>query len=131
MQSMVSLINYWILSSCIDLYSSKYNIDKNLVNAVISVESRFNSQTIGSVGEVGLMQIRPVFVIETHEQLLDPCTNVHRGIQLLNSFRNTCKHKTNNTFIICYNRGNKGGSYVSNPYDNNYYKKVMYEYNYR
>jgi soluble lytic murein transglycosylase-like protein len=128
MQSLVSLINSWFLSSCIQMYSEKYNVNERLVYALISVESRFNSQVIGSIGEVGLMQIRPEFVIETHEQLLDPCTNVHRGIQLLSYFSKRCKHKQNKTFVVCYNRGVVGGSRIDNPLNDLYYRKVLNEY---
>lgn len=43
----------------IDKYSQKYNIDKNLVKAVVQQESGFNSKAVSPVGALGLMQLMP------------------------------------------------------------------------
>ncbi|HBG48227.1 MAG TPA: lytic murein transglycosylase [Cyanobacteria bacterium UBA9971] len=43
----------------IDKYSQKYNIDKNLVKAVVQQESGFNSKAVSSAGAMGLMQLMP------------------------------------------------------------------------
>ncbi|MEG2076918.1 MAG: lytic transglycosylase domain-containing protein, partial [Victivallaceae bacterium] len=47
---------YW---STIQKVSRKYNVDPQLVRAVIFRESRFNPMARGDAGEVGLMQIMP------------------------------------------------------------------------
>ena len=47
---------YW---STIQKTSRKYNVDPQLVRAVIFRESRFNPMARGDAGEVGLMQIMP------------------------------------------------------------------------
>ena len=43
----------------IDKYSQKYNIDKNLVKAVVQQESGFNSKAVSQAGAMGLMQLMP------------------------------------------------------------------------
>ena len=43
----------------IDKYSQKYNLDKNLVKAVVQQESGFNSNAVSSAGALGLMQLMP------------------------------------------------------------------------
>jgi len=43
----------------IDKYSQKYNIDKNLVKAVVQQESGFNSKAVSTAGAMGLMQLMP------------------------------------------------------------------------
>jgi len=41
----------------VELYSEKYNLDKNLVYAVIKSESNFNENAVSKKGAAGLMQI--------------------------------------------------------------------------
>lgn len=43
----------------IDRYSKKYNLDKNLVKAVVQTESGFNSKAVSPAGALGLMQLMP------------------------------------------------------------------------
>lgn len=45
--------------SLIDKYADKYNLDKNLVKAVVQQESGFNSKAVSPVGALGLMQLMP------------------------------------------------------------------------
>jgi soluble lytic murein transglycosylase len=46
-------------SEIIELNSKRYNLDKELIRAVIFVESKFNIKSRGKAGEIGLMQIIP------------------------------------------------------------------------
>lgn len=46
--------------SIIDIYATKYRIDKDLVHAVIQVESDYNHLAISKKGAMGLMQLHPV-----------------------------------------------------------------------
>lgn len=43
----------------VDIYASKYGIDKDLVHAVIQVESDYNPLAISRKGAMGLMQLNP------------------------------------------------------------------------
>lgn len=49
-------INY---KNSIDTYSKKYNVDKELVKAVITAESCFRRTAVSHKGAVGLMQLMP------------------------------------------------------------------------
>lgn len=100
-------------------------IDPDLVHAVIKYESNYNTNAVGGVGEIGLMQIRPEYVPETKEQLRDPCTNLKRGIQILKTAKEFCKHKLEKTWINCYNVGVAGGDRIKHPKLFPYYKNVI------
>ena len=115
------------LASCILFYSFLNGIDPSITKAVISVESKGNPFAIGTQGDSGLMQVRHQFVPESQKQLLQSCTNVKRGTSLLKKAMFNCKHKLNNTWLVCYNLGIKGGSKLKHPSSFIYYKKVMSE----
>lgn len=111
--------------SCVLFYSLMHGLNPVLTNAIIQVESRENPFSIGSHGDSGLMQIRHQFVPETQLQLLNSCTNIERGVQLLKKAKQDCIHKANNTWVICYNLGIKGARKIKYPSSFIYYKKVM------
>jgi soluble lytic murein transglycosylase-like protein len=113
------------LYSCVLFYSLMSGLNPNLTNAIIQVESRENPFSIGSNGDSGLMQIRHQFVPESQLQLLNSCTNIKRGVQLLKKAKQSCIHKANDTWVICYNLGIKGARRIKRPSSFIYYKKVM------
>jgi soluble lytic murein transglycosylase len=113
--------------SCILFFSLLNGIDPVLTQSVIAVESKGDPNAIGSVGERGLMQIRPEFVPETALQLMQPCTNVQRGTQLLSDLKKKYG-RFDNTFVNCYNLGETGCKRIKHPKLFSYYKKVMAEY---
>jgi len=115
------------LASCVLFYSFLAGIDPAITNAVIKVESNGNPFALGSKQDSGLMQVRHKFVPETQKQLLQSCTNVMRGVALLKQAKDKCKHKLNNTWLVCYNLGIRGGSRIKHPSSFIYYKKVMSE----
>lgn len=110
-------------------YSSMYGVDYKLAMSIVQVESQYNINAVGPVGEIGLFQIRPEYVSVSRKALFNPQVNVLLGIQKLAEKKAKCVHKADKTWVICYNRGVYGGSKVTNPYENTYYKKVMIEYN--
>lgn len=112
------------LASCVLFYSLLNGIDVDITNAVISVESNGNTFALGNKGDSGLMQIRHQYVPENQLQLFNPCTNIMRGVQLLKQAKDKCTHKINNTWLVCYNLGIKGGSKIKHPSKFIYYKKI-------
>ena len=113
------------LLSCILFYSHLHGVDPKVTQAVIRVESNWNARAIGPVGEVGLMQVRPEHVRETALQLKDPCTNVRVGTSILRKAMEKCKHKSNLTWLNCYNLGLRGGSRLKHPKIYPYYLKIV------
>lgn len=92
-----SELNYFTalrLASTIVDQCERFNMDPNLVFAIINVESTFKPRSVSERGAVGLMQLMPStaeYVSEQYgyrysdeESLLDPVTNVKLGIAYFN-----------------------------------------------
>jgi Transglycosylase SLT domain len=72
----------------IERESLAYGLPPALVDAVMAVESRYNSAVIGNDGEIGLMQVmlptaRMLGFTGTEAELADPSTNIHYGVKYL------------------------------------------------
>lgn len=68
--------------------AAAHNIPPALVDAVVRIESRYDPTAVGSVGEVGLMQVRPKTAALLGFQglsadLAEPQTNLHYGVSYL------------------------------------------------
>lgn len=72
--------------------SHRYNIDPNLVKAIIAVESGYNPNAVSSRGAVGLMQLMPATAKELAEnakldigekRFFDPKINISLGVRYL------------------------------------------------
>lgn len=105
----------------------KYNIDPDLVKAVVQVESKYNAQAVGPIGERGLMQLHPKYY--EGDKYFDVELNLETGIKKLAKAKKHCAHKLDKTFVVCYNAGVTGGSRLKNPKQFDYYVKVMKQYN--
>lgn len=114
------------LLSCIYFYSFLNGIDPRITQAVIQTESNGNPYALSpDKKDGGLMQVRIQYVPETRAQLFQSCTNIARGTQLLKQAMNKCKHKANNTWLVCYNAGIKGGAKIKFPRKFPYYRKIV------
>lgn len=68
--------------------SLAYGLPPALVDAVMAVESRYNSAVVGNDGEIGLMQVMPATArmlgfTGTEAELAVPSTNIHYGVKYL------------------------------------------------
>jgi hypothetical protein len=65
-------------------YAQKYNLDKNMVQAVIKAESNFDPYAVSSAGAQGLMQLMPATAAEMSiRNPFDPGQNIAGGTQYL------------------------------------------------
>lgn len=98
-------------SEYVEKYSKEYNVDSNLVYAIIKQESNFEPDVNSSKGAVGLMQLMRKTAEEVAEKLecsdLDLCNpeiNIKLGVKhladLLNKYENNEKMA-----VIAYNAG--------------------------
>ncbi len=70
------------LEQSIELYSRQYQVDPELIRAMIQVESGFETRAVSPVGAQGLMQIMPGTQHDLGlEEPFDPDANVKAGVQ--------------------------------------------------
>ncbi len=114
--------------SLIDKYADKNNLDKNLVKAVVKMESGFNSKAKSPVGALGLMQLMPA----TAEGLgvknpLDAEQNIAGGTKYLKNMIN--KYDSVKLGLAAYNAGpnavDKYGGVPPYRETQNYVKNIM------
>ncbi|TWI00846.1 transglycosylase SLT domain-containing protein [Bradyrhizobium daqingense] len=72
----------------IERETAKTNLPADIAEAVVFVESGYNPAVIGSVGEIGLMQVRPETAAMlgfrgSHAELAEPDINIHYGVLYL------------------------------------------------
>ena len=142
-------------SEYVSKYSKEYNVDENLVYAVIKAESNFNANAKSEKGAVGLMQIMEstakdisknmnlqIKNDELAEKLLEPETNINIGTKYLSTLIQ--KYGNKEVALVAYNAGigtvdnwiekgiiNKDGSNIEKvPYKetNNYVRKILRDY---
>lgn len=114
------------LIALIGFYSAIYGVDPKISLAVARVESNFNTAAIGKAGEIGLFQVKPKSVGISAKLLKYPEINIKEGIKYLAWNKKNCKHKVDNSWLVCYNMGIGKARGVKDPKNQHYYKKVMY-----
>ena len=72
------------IPSLIATYAKQYNLEPALLQAVIKVESNYNSQAVSPKGALGLMQLMPLTAAALHVlDPFDPDDNIRAGAALL------------------------------------------------
>jgi len=139
--------------SLIVWYSGVNGLDPYLVAGVIKKESGFKVKAVGTVGEKGLMQLRPEYFessadkdllpiklgtiysweretilektrIAKEHSLFNPEVNIATGTKHLRNLKKSCPHGSEFDFLVCYNRGLAGGKRVTNPSNDKYVQEV-------
>ena len=114
--------------------SQKYGMDPIFTLALIKTESQFNPIAIGSVGEIGLMQVRP----ETGQwiarkfgyrwlgknSLKDPAINIKFGVAYLSYLKSKYKNEAIK-YINAYNLGPANVYRLGKKVQKHYYAQVV------
>lgn len=126
------------IESAIQLYSDKYDVDPNLVKAIIKTESNFDPNVVSSAGAKGLMQLMP----ENCEDLgvSDPFNieqNIEGGVKHIKEYLDRYNGDVEMA-LMAYNGGptrmmNRGVNSIDDIYKmpketQNYVPKVMSYY---
>jgi soluble lytic murein transglycosylase-like protein len=109
-------------------YASSYGVPATLAHAVISIESNYSPNKLGSAGEIGLMQIKPATAklmgySGSVSGLYDPETNIKYGMKYLGEANQLSGGDTCGT-ILRYNAGH--GATTMNPISAAYCVKVKH-----
>ncbi len=142
-------------SEIVSVYAQEYNVEENLVYALIKAESNFNNTAISNKSAIGLMQIVEETAIDVarknnipidseniKEELLDIDNNIHIGTKYLSTL--LTQYGNVEVALAAYNAGSgtvdnwiekqiiqADGSDIENiPYKetNNYVRKILRDY---
>ena len=142
-------------SEIISFYAEKYDVEENLIYAVIKAESNFNSKAVSNRDAIGLMQIVEETAIEVatrnqididteniSEELLNIDNNINIGTKYLSTL--LTQYGNIEVALAAYNAGigtvnnwiekqiiQADGSNIENvPYKetNNYVRKILRDY---
>ena len=107
-----------------------YNIDYSFVMGVIQTESSFDSDTVSSTNDYGLMQINKINHQLLKEKLgitdfLDPYQNSRSGLYILRNLFE--KYEKPEKVLMAYNLGETGAAklWKQGIYETNYTTKVL------
>lgn len=124
-----NVTNYLI--ALIGYYSAVYGVDPKLALSVAVVESRLNPTAVSERGAIGVFQLMPQSFNMPARDLFNPEVNIKLGVKYLSWNKKYCKHKVDNTWLVCYNYGIGNAARVKYPKLFPYYKQVMKEYHER
>jgi soluble lytic murein transglycosylase-like protein len=120
------------LDQMIENAAELYGVDKDLIRAVIRVESNFNPAAKSHKGAIGLMQLMPATAQQYQAtDLYDPETNIHAGTKHLRYLLSLFNNRVN-LALAAYNAGEHRVKQYRGipPYreTQTYVSKVMYHW---
>ena len=135
----------------VEKYAKEYQVEKELIYAMIKAESNFKADAISNKQAIGLMQLLESTAYEvageieqeiTKEEILDPGTNINLGTKYLSNLLN--KYGNIELAVAAYNAGignvdswiekgtiQRDGTDIENiPFKetNNYVRKILRDY---
>ncbi len=131
----------------VKIYAEEYQVDENLIYAIIKAESNFNAQAVSSKGAKGLMQLmdktaKDIAPENSNNDLLNIDTNIQLGTKYISILIE--RYDNIGIAVIAYNAGigtvdtwiekniiKKDGSDIENvPYKetNQYVRKILRDY---
>lgn len=116
-----------------DHWSNEFGIERELVYAVIEVESAWNSRAVSTAGAVGLMQLMPGTAATFHvRNRFDISENIRGGVAYLAWLSHKCRGDWR-LVLASYNAGlwrvMKSGLNFGSPSVRAYVSKVAYRRN--
>lgn len=101
----------------ISFYAAVGGVDPKVALAVAQHESNLNPKAIGSLGEIGLYQIRPQYVAGiSKKQLANIVTNIKVGVRMLKEAKDVCGKKCKGLdYLTIYNCGRTAAKRIKNP----------------
>ena len=88
--------------------SAKYDVPTAIINSVIQQESSFRPGTVGTKGEIGLMQLMPNIVSAAHINPYDYASNIDAGTALL-----AANYKSSGNWKDALSKYNSGKPYAT------------------
>lgn len=109
------------------LLSVLYGIDTDLATSMAHVESSFNPKADSKTGDGGLFQLnKKYYRFHNPKWIYDPQINTALAMKTLQDLKETCHHKLQKTYVLCYNLGKAGAKKIKLPQNQTYYKKLNY-----
>lgn len=112
----------------IQFFSNQYGVDPILVESIVAQESNYNPKATGSIGEIGLMQIRKEYLTNP-QTYYDPYLNLKEGVKRLAELKRLEKH-LGPYWFTAWNLGptgalelNKNGNIKNFPYAKKVYAR--------
>lgn len=86
-------------------FADQYDLDEDLIKAIIRVESNYDAEAVSPKGCKGLMQLHPATARRFGVQdLFDPSQNIHGGAQYLHTLMDLFGHDLERV-LAAYNAG--------------------------
>jgi hypothetical protein len=114
-----------MINILITFYSLVNGIDPNMAFQVARVESNMNPNAVSRTQDGGLYQLnRKSYKFHNENWRFQPVTNMAIALDSLRRLKQTCSHKVNNSYVLCFNSGIVGARRIKFPFKHPYYKKM-------